>query len=236
MRLIDLTGQKFGMLTVLGRSEKQSTGKSKRVYWRCRCDCGNVVDVLGLSLKRGATQSCGCMHSKQTSERCLSVKPGDKYGRLTVIKRHTPVGVKPVKWECLCECGNTVIVTTDHLKDGHTQSCGCLHSEVTKARSTTHGHTNTRLYNIWCGMKSRCNTPSNTVYKNYGALGVKVCEEWEHDFQAFHDWAFANGYDPDAPRGVCTLDRIDPYGDYEPSNCRWVDMATQSKNKRKNSL
>jgi uncharacterized protein (DUF2237 family) len=80
-------------------------------------------------------------------------------------------------------------------------------------------------------MKTRCNNPNATGYKHYGAKGVTVCDEWSKDFTAFAKWAFANGYDPALPRDKCTIDRIDPSGNYCPSNCRWVDMSTQNKNK-----
>lgn len=83
-------------------------------------------------------------------------------------------------------------------------------------------------------MLNRCERERVHEYKWYGALGVKVCDEW-HDFAVFRDWANSSGYDPDAPHGKCTIDRIDPYGDYEPSNCRWVTMAEQARNKRRNS-
>ena len=68
-------------------------------------------------------------------------------------------------------------------------------------------------------------------YKNYGAKGVKVCEEWD-SFEVFHDWAYANGYDESAEFGECTIDRIDPFGDYCPENCRWVSAKVQATNKR----
>lgn len=89
-----------------------------------------------------------------------------------------------------------------------------------------------RLYHVWVSMKQRCYNPNNNRYANYGAKGVTVCKEWLHDYLAFRDWALLAGYDKDAPRGKCTLDRIDPLGNYEPSNCRWVDMKTQVSNKR----
>ena len=68
-------------------------------------------------------------------------------------------------------------------------------------------------------------------YKNYGGRGIKVCDEWDN-FEAFEKWALESGYNPDAEYGECTLDRIDVNGDYEPSNCRWVDIQTQAANRR----
>lgn len=176
--------------------------------------------------------SCGCVNAKMTSERCITISVGDTFGRLTVIGRATPVGERPVKWLCRCECGNTTAVQTYSLKSGLTTSCGCVRREQLSARNTSHGQSNTRLYNIWRGMKSRCNNPNDTIYKHYGAKGVSVCDEWMTDFMAFAEWSFAHGYNPDLPRNLCTIDRIDPSGNYCPDNCRWVDMSTQAKNKR----
>ena len=81
-------------------------------------------------------------------------------------------------------------------------------------------------------MKSRCNTPTNQKYKDYGKRGIKVCDEWMRSFAEFRTWALSHGYDYDASYGQCTLDRIDVDGDYEPSNCRWVDAYAQAHNKR----
>ena len=93
-----------------------------------------------------------------------------------------------------------------------------------------HGESKTRLYGVWGNMRFRCNNPNDDHYKYYGAKGIKVCKEWD-DFTAFRDWALANGYDENAPIGVCTIDRIDVNGNYEPSNCRWVDAKIQSQNR-----
>ena len=81
-------------------------------------------------------------------------------------------------------------------------------------------------------MKSRCYNKNNGAYTNYGGRGIKVCNEWLHDYPKFREWAFAAGYDPNASYGECTLDRINVDGDYCPSNCRWVDCVTQAHNKR----
>ena len=80
-------------------------------------------------------------------------------------------------------------------------------------------------------MKKRCENKNCKSYKWYGAKGVSVCDEW-HDYSAFKKWALDNGYDEKAEKGECTIDRINPYGDYEPSNCKWVSMAEQARNKR----
>lgn len=93
-----------------------------------------------------------------------------------------------------------------------------------------HGCSYERLYPIYRSMLERCNNINDKSYFRYGGRGIKVCDEWAEDYLAFRTWAFNNGYDENAPRGQCTIDRIDCDGNYEPSNCRWVDMKTQIHN------
>lgn len=95
--------------------------------------------------------------------------------------------------------------------------------------------TDRRLWGVWTNMRSRCRDDYHKSYASYGGRGIKVCDEWANDFQAFAEWAYANGYDKDASYMKCTLDRIDPEGNYEPSNCRWADMKTQCRNRRNNT-
>lgn len=86
-----------------------------------------------------------------------------------------------------------------------------------------------RIRSIHAGMKSRCYNSKMPNFKYYGGLGIQVCEEWRNSFLAFYNWAMANGYQ----EGL-TIDRIDVCGNYEPSNCRWVDMKTQDNNRSDN--
>lgn len=156
---------------------------------------------------------------------------GMTFGRLTVIEETGRTKDRHILWKCRCKCGNVLNVPSRDLLKGHTKSCGCLQKDVIKNIRYKHGDRDARLYTVWKSMKKRCENPNCKSYKWYGAKGVSVCSEW-HDYNIFREWAYANGYNQSANYGECTIDRIDPYGNYEPSNCRWVTMAEQAKNKR----
>jgi hypothetical protein len=156
---------------------------------------------------------------------------GMAFGKLSVVEVYGRAKDRHILWKCECECGKTINVSSRDLVSGHTKSCGCLQKETVKSIRYIHGDRDARLYSVWKSMKKRCENKKSKSYKWYGAKGVSVCNEW-HDYSVFKKWAFANGYKEDAARGECTIDRIDPYGNYEPLNCRWVTMAEQAKNKR----
>ena len=229
---IDLTGKKFNKLTVISRAENSKDGRAR---WLCRCDCGNERIVLGKSLRNGHTQSCGCLGKEMASKRSFKDRTGERFGRLTVLSRANDYvsknNVHHVRWNCICDCGNTITVDVTRLVTGHTKSCGCLREEKLSNGNPKHGGRYDRLYKVFHNMKARCYNKNSDDYKYYGGKGVTICDEWLSNYNVFKEWAYNNGYDDSADRGKCTIDRIDVNGNYEPSNCRWVDMAIQSRNR-----
>lgn len=159
----DLTGQKFGMLTVVGIADTET----RKTYWVCRCDCGNMKTVRSDGLLCGAIKSCGCLKKKQD--------------RINLTKHHS------------------------------------------------HKMSGTRIYSEWQQIKCRCYNKGCARYADWGGRGIKVCDQWKNDFEAFYKWAMENGY-----KDNLTIDRIDNDGDYCPQNCRWVDQKTQCRNRRSN--
>lgn len=218
----DLTGMRFGRLTVIERAENSKDGKAR---WKCRCDCGNICIIQGKLLFNGNTNSCGCYKRQHTSERCLQNLTGMKFGHLTVLERAENQG-HYTAWLCKCDCGNTCVAQGYRLKNGKIKSCGCL-------RGQNHGMKSTKVYRAWQGIKQRCFNPKRKAYKNYGGRGITMYPEWVNDFQAFYDYVSKL---PHFGEAGYSLDRINNDGNYEPDNVRWADRKTQSRNRRNNRV
>lgn len=126
---IDLTGQRFGRLVVLEKVNYNDTPQRCEAKWRCKCDCGNIVEIRGTSLRKGATRSCGCLHNELAGNQFRINEIGNTYGLLTVIEYAGSTPKQDALWLCKCQCGNTKIVNGRDLRNGHTSSCGCLISK-----------------------------------------------------------------------------------------------------------
>ena len=169
---------------------------------------------------------------------------GKRFGRLTVVALH---GVKKhhAQWLCQCDCGLTTLSYAYQLNSGNKKSCGCLRIEEASKHippamkgeeNPTYKHGGKsggteRLYMTWWNMLKRCETQSSNRYRYYGAKGITVCKEW-HDYGTFREWALNNGYydqgDSVTRANRLSIDRIDPKGNYEPSNCRWITVSENS--------
>lgn len=157
---------------------------------------------------------------------------GKRYGRLVVIGYDHKQKNRGFFWRCKCDCGKEVVVCGVELRRGDAKSCGCYARErfmkiVERKKENAKYEKPSRLRRIWGNMKGRCYYESSPSYKNYGARGIKVCDEWLKHSKPFQEWALSNGY-----KDNLTLDRIDVDGDYEPSNCRWITQKEQMRNKR----
>ena len=145
---------------------------------------------------------------------------GQRFHRLLVVEPAGRDRNKKVLWKCLCDCGNTTIIPSGALVTGNTTSCGCALKEAI----TKHGGYGKGSYNTWRAMMRRCYNKADKDYPRYGGVGVTVCDQW-HDYLSF-------SADMGEPVGDETLDRKDPHGNYEPSNCRWAGVAQQNRNYR----
>lgn len=129
---IDMVGKKYGRLTVIERADDYVCNSGNEAQWLCECECGNKVKVIGSHLRSGVTKSCGCLRREKCAENgrnTLIDLTGMIFGKLTVLNRAETVNLQTM-WNCRCSCGKELKVTSGHLKDGHTQSCGCYNREI----------------------------------------------------------------------------------------------------------
>ena len=159
---------------------------------------------------------------------------GKTFNRLTVLGVAGKDKRGATLFLCKCSCGQEATALAYQLRSGRKKSCGCLSRETAKERLTKHGESGSRLHKLWKGVRKRCYCKTCEQYKDYGARGIKMCEEWRDNFLAFKEFMLSIGYNETLPTGVQTIEREDVNGDYEPSNCKLITKTEQNYNKRNN--
>ena len=154
---------------------------------------------------------------------------GKTYWHLTVVGKSDPVqnGKGHLRSASVfkCDCGNICIAINSDVERGKKKSCG-----ICRPGHTIHGGCGSRIYKIWMSMNHRCSpTCGERNYKDYYGRGIRVCDQWKASFTAFRDWSISVGYSD----GL-SIDRINPNGNYEPDNCRFIPLEKQQLNKRNN--
>lgn len=155
------------------------------------------------------------------------IVPNQVFGRLTVISEGEPLIYKKTitrRFLCQCACGNKTLVPKGRLVYGTTKSCGCLAREKIGVKNSYEDRF-PELYNKFKSMRSRCNNPNNSQYKNYGGRGIKCL--FNDGFVKFVEYCLSVGW-----KTGLQIDRIDNNGNYEPGNIRFVSRKTNVRNRR----
>ena len=181
---VDLTGQKFGKLLVVEKSEKPITSKNKdqgRRYWKCLCECGKEKIVLGTSLKNGSTKSCGCLYSIRQKDKTTNGfidLSGKIFGKLLVLNidhiDRSKNGLDIIYWNCKCDCGNSYIVRGQSLRDGKTRSCGCWRRKILADSYTYESHLVSIYKQYQTGAKGR-NILFDLTIEEFGHIISEKC-------------------------------------------------------------
>lgn len=152
---------------------------------------------------------------------------GQKYGKLLVLElSHKEESV--YYWKCKCDCGNECIVDGHAMQSKNTLSCGCIRKNILRKRNFRHGKCDTKAYQIWCGMKTRCYNKNDEFYEYYGGKGIKLSNEWL-DFNIF----FNDMGNP--PKGL-SIERKDNNKNYCKENCKWATQKEQANNRSNNKI
>lgn len=225
VKYYDLTNKKIGKLTVIKLTDKIHKNGTTRL-WECKCDCGNTTYKICSKLleaqREGYNLSCGCSKRKEN----LIGKTFNDYLVVGFVK---DLENCDTLWKCKCiKCNREFEARTKQLRTNR-NICKIEEKKQIKIEKD--------LHSCFARIKRRCYNSTCSEYKYYGGKGVRVCKEWLENSNNFVKWSLENGYEnKKTAKGynILTIDRIDSNGNYEPSNCRWVDMYVQSNNKCRN--
>lgn len=206
--------KKYGDWTFL----REAKNKHGKIDYECRCKCGIVKIVDKRNLIMGRSKRCRQCDFYDRSK--ISTMIGNKFGKYLVISQ-AESNHRDTYYHCRCDCGNEKIIRGTDLRKGRSHRC---HSCGTK-ESILHGKSRTPSYASWKSIRQRCYNKNMAGYMYYGGRGIKVCDRWLESFENFYEDM------GDKPKGM-QLDRIDPDGNYEKDNCRWVSPLENASNRR----
>ena len=229
-KIIDITNKRFGLLTAI--KQVRLNGQLK---WECKCDCGNIVyrqyRQLHEGEKNNRISSCGCTVIKLNGMPSTIVK--SKMGDITIISYNNVTNLYT------CQKRNEIIFLSSlelynerrnfYKRKKRLDAYNTFAKKLNCVDYDDYKKKRHNLLGIFYSMKERCYSKKHKSYNNYGARGIKICDEWLNNSSAFVNWALLNGY----VYGL-QIDRINVNGDYCPDNCRFVTQNVNANNKTNN--